>query len=159
MDKKVYYGEYTLKYWIQLLLKKDLVLPPYQRSFVWSEQQVKGYVKGIEDDGFVPPVTIGVCNIGGENHNLILDGQQRLSSILLAYFKVYPKKDVFLRSTDELPLADGGAEEDDEEPDVEYINWSLRLFADKGPIEHEVSDVITDDQYNRVYYGVNADFF
>ena len=92
MDKKVYYGEYTLKYWIDLLLKKDLVLPDYQRSFVWSEDQVKGFVKGIQKDGFVPPVTIGVCNIGGENHNLILDGQQRLSSLLLAYFKSYPKR-------------------------------------------------------------------
>ena len=58
MDKKVYYGEYTLKYWIDLLLKRDLVLPPYQRSFVWSESQVKGFVKGIDEDGFVPPVTI-----------------------------------------------------------------------------------------------------
>ena len=93
MDKKVYYGEYTLKYWIELLLKKDLVLPPYQRNFVWTEEQVRGFIKGIEEDGFVPPVTIGVCNYGGDNHNLILDGQQRLSSLLLAYFKAYPKKD------------------------------------------------------------------
>ena len=41
MDKKVYYGEYSLKHWIELLLKKDLELPPYQRNFVWSEEQVK----------------------------------------------------------------------------------------------------------------------
>ena len=27
MDKKVYYGEYSLKHWIELLLKKDLELP------------------------------------------------------------------------------------------------------------------------------------
>ena len=87
MDKKVYYGEYTLRYWIELLLKKDLELPPYQRSFVWTEEQVKGFIKGIAEDGFVPPVTIGVCNFNGSNHNLILDGQQRLSSLLLAYFK------------------------------------------------------------------------
>ena len=26
MDKKVYYGEYSLKHWIELLLKKDLEL-------------------------------------------------------------------------------------------------------------------------------------
>lgn len=159
MDKKVYYGEYTLKYWVELLLRKDLVLPPYQRSFVWTEQQVRGYVKNIENDGFVPPVTIGVCNIGGENRNLVLDGQQRLSSILLAYFKVYPRKEAFLRGADELALADGGAEEDDGEPDMEYINWSMRNFADHGPVEQNVSDAITDTQYNRVDYGVDADFF
>ena len=159
MDKKVYYGEYTLKYWIELLLRQDLELPPYQRSFVWTEQQVKGYVEGIMEDGFVPPVTIGVCNIAGANHNLILDGQQRLSSILLAYFRVYPKKDAFLRNADDLALADGGAEEDDGEPEVESINWSLRMFADKGPLEQDVRDSITDAQYNRIDYGVNIDFF
>ena len=159
MDKKVYYGEYTLKYWIELLLKKDLELPPYQRSFVWTEQQVKGYVKGIEADGFVPPVTIGVCNIDGENKNLILDGQQRLSSILLAYFGVYPKKDAFLCGEDELALADGGAEEDADEPEVEYINWSLKMFAEKGPIEQNVRNSLSDTQYNRIDYGITANFF
>ncbi len=159
MDKKVYYGEYSLKYWIELILKKDLVLPDYQRSFVWSEEQVKGFVKGIKEDGFVPPVTIGVCNIGGENRNLILDGQQRLSSLLLAYFKSYPKKDAFRRSVDDLDLADGAAEEDDDEPEVEYINWSLRMFADKGPVEQNVRDSITSKQYTHVDYDVTPDFF
>lgn len=158
MDKKVYYGEYTLKYWIELLLKKDLVLPPYQRSFVWTEEQVKGFIKGIEEDGFVPPVTIGVCNIGGDNQNLILDGQQRLSSLLLAYFKVYPKKDAFPRGGG-MELADGTAEEDADEPAVEYISWSLRRFADVGPIEQNVRDSLKLEQYNRVDYSVTQDFF
>lgn len=48
MDKKVYYGEYSLKHWIELLLKKDLELPPYQRNFVWSEAQVKEFVIGLK---------------------------------------------------------------------------------------------------------------
>ena len=160
MDKKVYYGEYTLKYWIELLLKKDLELPPYQRSFVWTEEQVKGFIKGIAEDGFVPPVTIGVCNFNGSNHNLILDGQQRLSSLLLAYFKAYPKKDAFRRGVDDLDLADGAAEEEADEPAVEYINWSLRMLADKGPVEQDVRDSITEAQYNKnVDYGVTPDFF
>lgn len=159
MDKKVYYGEYTLKHWIDLLLKKDLELPPYQRSFVWSEEQVRGFIKGIQDDSFVPPVTIGVCNYAGENHNLILDGQQRLSSLLLAYFKVYPKKDAFPKDENQLALADGGAEEDADEPDIEFINWSLRMFADKGPAEQDVTDSLKPAQYNNVNYGVTADFF
>lgn len=159
MDKKVYYGEYTLKHWIELLLRKDLELPPYQRSFVWTEEQVNGFIKGLQTEGFVPPVTIGVCNYAGENHNLILDGQQRLSSLLLAYFKVYPKKDAFPKEEGQLGLADGGAEEDDGEPEVEYINWSLRMFADKGPAEQKVIDSLKPEQYNQVDYGEPADFF
>lgn len=45
MDKKVYYGEYTLKHWIELLLKNNLELPPYQRNFVWKKEQVKEFYK------------------------------------------------------------------------------------------------------------------
>lgn len=36
MDNKVYYGEYSLDHWIKLILKKDIVLPDYQRNFTWS---------------------------------------------------------------------------------------------------------------------------
>lgn len=158
MDKKVYYGEYSLKHWIELLLKKDLELPPYQRNFVWSEGQVKEFVNGLKGEFFVPPVTIGVCNKDGVNHNLILDGQQRLSSILLAFFGVYPKKDAFPRDEDELVMADGVAEEDNE-PDVEYINWPLRMFADKGPTVQGVRSAIIPQQYNNVNYEVTEDFF
>ncbi len=159
MEKKVYYGEYSLKYWIELLLKKDLTLPPYQRSFVWTEEQVKGFVNGIREGIFIPPVTIGVCNVGGTNHNLILDGQQRLSSILLSFFGVYPKKDAFPRNIDELDMADGAAEEDEDEPEVEFINWTLRVFADNGPTEEVVRRTLRDQQYKMVDYGVDEDFF
>lgn len=158
MDKKVYYGEYSLKHWIELLLKKDLELPPYQRNFVWSEAQVKEFVIGLKGEIFVPPVTIGVCNKDGVNHNLILDGQQRLSSLLLAFFGVYPKKDAFPRDEDERVMADGVAEEDNE-PDIEYINWSLRIFADKGPTVQGVQSAITHQQYSFVNYGITEDFF
>lgn len=158
MDKKVYYGEYSLKHWIELLLKKDLELPPYQRNFVWSEEQVKEFVNGLKGEIFIPPVTIGVCNNDEVNHNLILDGQQRLSSILLAFFGVYPKKEAFPRDEGERVMADGVAEEDDE-PDVEYINWSLRIFADKGPTVQGVKNVITSQQYDLVDFGVTEDFF
>ena len=122
MDKKVYYGEYTLKHWIELLLKSNLELPPYQRNFVWKKEQVKEFIKGVKDGSFIPPVTIGVCNIEAGNHNLILDGQQRLSSILLAYYGVYPKENAFQRNVNELIMADDVAEEDDEDEAVEYLD-------------------------------------
>lgn len=37
MKNRIYYGEYSLKYWIEMLLKKKITLPEYQRSFVWSD--------------------------------------------------------------------------------------------------------------------------
>lgn len=159
MDKKVYYGEYTLKHWIELLLKNNLELPPYQRNFVWKKEQVKEFIKGIKDGSFIPPVTIGVCNIEAENHNLILDGQQRLSSILLAYYDVYPRENAFPRNDDDLTMADGVAEEDDDDEPVEYLEWSLHMFAKKGPTEQGVRESITDQQYERINYGVDQSFF
>ena len=158
MDKKVYYGEYTLKHWIELLLNSNLELPPYQRNFVWKKEQVKEFIKGVKDGSFIPPVTIGVCNIDAENHNLILDGQQRLSSILLAYYGVYPKENVFQRNVNELIIADGMEEEDDED-EVEYLDWSLRMFAEKGPTEQGVQASITGQQYEKIDYGVDTSFF
>ena len=138
-------------------------MPPYQRNFVWKKEQVKEFIKGVKDGSFVPPVTIGVCNIDAGNHNLILDGQQRLSSILLAYYGVYPKENAFQRNVNELIMADGVAEEDDDDDDddeaVEYLDWSLRMFAEKGPTEQGVRVSITEQQYERIDYGVDQSFF
>lgn len=49
--------------------------------------------------------------------------------------------------------------EEDNEPDVEYINWSLRIFADKGPTVQGVQSAITHQQYSFVNYGITEDFF
>ena len=45
MDKRVYYGEYSLKHWIDLILKENIVLPWYQRSFVWDKGQIENLIK------------------------------------------------------------------------------------------------------------------
>ncbi|MFC2345992.1 hypothetical protein [Campylobacter sp.] len=45
MENKVYYGEYSLKHWIDLILKQDIKLPPYQRYFVWEDTQTKTLIK------------------------------------------------------------------------------------------------------------------
>ena len=78
MDTRVYYGEYTLKHWIELMLKKNIILPKYQRSFVWEENDVQRLIQSLENGQFVQPITIAYANEG----NIILDGQQRLTSIL-----------------------------------------------------------------------------
>ena len=36
MKNKVYYGEYSLKYWIELILKQNIILPEYQRTFLYK---------------------------------------------------------------------------------------------------------------------------
>jgi len=78
MKNKVFYGEYSLKHWINLLLTGNIILPKYQRSFVWDKQNVIKLIKSITDDHFIPSVTIGSY----ENQNLIIDGQQKIADCL-----------------------------------------------------------------------------
>ena len=54
MGNRVYYGEYTLKHWLDLMLKKNIVLPEYQRYFVWDENRVKTLIETFNKDQFVP---------------------------------------------------------------------------------------------------------
>ena len=77
MDKRVYYGEYSLRHWIDLILKENIVLPWYQRSFVWDKAQIENLIKTLDHNQFVPPIIIGAVRKNGEWTNYILDGQQR----------------------------------------------------------------------------------
>ena len=58
MKTKIYYGEYSLFHWLELILSRDIILPSYQRRFVWDEQ-VKFLINSFSENNFVPPITIG----------------------------------------------------------------------------------------------------
>jgi uncharacterized protein with ParB-like and HNH nuclease domain len=113
MDNRVYYGEYSLKHWIELILKKNVILPEYQRFFVWNEKKVEKLIDTFKQKQFIPPVTIGAFKNDDESQNLILDGQQRLTSILLAYLGLFPDETEF-KKTVETFVNDN---DDEEEPD------------------------------------------
>ena len=89
---RTYYGEYTLKHWIDLILSKNIILPKYQRSFVWEPNDVKKLMYSLDRGSFVPSITIAYDS----ESNTILDGQQRLTSLLLACLNRYPAKDSLL---------------------------------------------------------------
>ena len=82
MDSKVYYGEYSLRHWIDLILSGNITLPEYQRSFVWKEDAVKDFLNALKHKEFIPPIILGNFQ---EKNNYIIDGQQRLSSLFLGY--------------------------------------------------------------------------
>ena len=125
---KVYYGEYTLQHWIDLILTGNIVLPPYQRYFVWDKEQSQSLVNALVENQFVPPVTIGSYVENEEKQNLILDGQQRLTSLLLHYLRVFPNRDAYKVSAKDVDLAN---ENDDEnEEDIDFINWNFNKLLD-----------------------------
>lgn len=132
MDKKVYYGEYTLLHWIELILKHNIVLPDYQRGFVWPKENLESIVESFRLGSFVPPIVIGVYTEGGVSRNIILDGQQRLTSILLSYIKLYPKFDEFKTPITNI-YQDGEENPMDDTPlPEEKIVWKFNQLLDKG---------------------------
>lgn len=87
-----YYGEYSLVNWIKMILNQEISLPNYQRFFVWDEKMAVSLLKNLQKGLFVPPIIL--ASYSGDKTNkstvYVLDGQQRLSSILLFYLGYWP---------------------------------------------------------------------
>ena len=156
LNNKVYYGEYSLKHWIDLMLTRNIELPEYQRHFVWQERDIKRLIKSLKEKQFVQPVTIALYNIEGQKKNLILDGQQRLTSILLAYIGYIPDRKKFMEGdsdTNLLAEEDDSALDDTEEnlPKRHSILWKFNeLLNDKNSKEDIIKRIRDDERYTQL---------
>lgn len=157
-NRKIYYGEYRLSHWINLLLKQNIKLPPYQRTFVWDEERVQALITTLKNEDFVPPVTIGKFDGVNNVENLILDGQQRLTSVFLAYLGLFHKKDKFKEVLNSL------ANENDDEAEPEesgdnFMEWTLEELTKKGRTKEDILANVDRDLYDEKDWGVDEDFF
>lgn len=164
MVNRIYYGEYSLTHWIKLMLTKDVVLPEYQRHFVWQERDLIRLIQSLSEGQFVQPVTIALYNDGTEKYNLILDGQQRLTSILLAYLGYFPDKKKFLSNTAELfANEDDSASEESIEPS-KAILWQYPELLRHGNSKAKIVNSISGSGFysrltNPLITGLGEDFF
>jgi uncharacterized protein with ParB-like and HNH nuclease domain len=159
MDNRVYYGEYSLEHWINLILKKNITLPPYQRYFVWNERKVATLIDTLRKKQFVPPVTIGAFKIGDTNQNLILDGQQRLTSILLAYIGIYPDEQTYKTSIER--FASESDEDEEESEDFQFDNileWNINILTEKGNNKEAILKKIAQGNYKSINIEIDDDF-
>ena len=169
MKNKVYYGEYTLKHWIRLMLREEIVLPEYQRHFVWSERDLKRLITSFKEGQFVQPVTIALYDDTNEKMNLILDGQQRLTSILLAYLGYFPDKKKFEEGSD-MTMTNEDDSASDEQHENKSILWQYTKMLSYGKnrekIQHQLEkdskykkldssilEMIDDDFFENSYLG------
>jgi uncharacterized protein with ParB-like and HNH nuclease domain len=157
MDNRVYYGEYSLKHWIDLILKKNLILPDYQRLFVWNEKKVKTLISTFQKKQFVPPVTIGAFKNDNTNQNLILDGQQRLTSILLAYLGLFPDEATYKKALEKFADENGDIEEEGEQLDNIY-DWTFKTLVDKGKNKEVILEKIEEGNYKKIDFGIDENF-
>lgn len=139
MERKIFYGEYTLRHWLDLMLKQNIVLPEYQRHFVWSKESVERFLIQLKEGLFVPPVIIGSFKKNASNDNIILDGQQRLTSVLLGYLGIYPKFDEFKEPV--LSLFHDGEDAIDDGVE-EIIAWTFNQLLDEKHVYLERADLI-----------------
>ncbi|MCQ2272399.1 MAG: DUF262 domain-containing protein [Bacteroidales bacterium] len=148
MKNRVYYGEYSLKHWIGLMLSGNIELPRYQRKFCWNQESIKKLIQSLRDKDFVPPITIGAFTASdGKTHNYIIDGQQRLTSILLACIKKYPNAGKFKLKENSLAEGDDGM--DSEGEDKTILEWRFDELLGMGKnIENIRQKIATDDRYD-----------
>lgn len=84
-DIATYPSDFTLAGIVDMWHKNDITIPEFQREFVWSIKQssllIESFLLGLP----VPPVFF---YIDDENKNLVIDGQQRILSVVF-YFDGY----------------------------------------------------------------------
>ncbi len=144
------------------MIKKNIVLPEYQRHFVWSQKDLKRLIKSLHEGQFVQPVTIGLYNKANkEKNNLLLDGQQRLSSILLAYLGYFPKKEMFETPNQEIAIEDDSAFDDagdNQNTEIKSIKWTIRELYDKGKSLEELrAELSSNSRYEKLDLGLQLE--
>lgn len=162
IGNRTYYGEYSLERWIELVVKGNIVLPEYQRHFVWNQKDLKRLIKSLHEGQFVQPVTIGLYNKANkEKINLLLDGQQRLSSILLAYLGYFPKKEMFETPNQEIAIEDDSAFDeagDNQNTEIKSIKWTIRELYDKGKSLEELrAELSSNYRYEKLDLGLQLE--
>ena len=78
-DIATYPSDLTLSVIYDLWNAGDIVIPDYQREYVWSQKQASLLIESLLIGLPIPPVFF---YIDDENRNLVIDGQQRLTSIV-----------------------------------------------------------------------------
>ena len=167
MDNRIYYGDYSLKHWLDLMLSGNVVLPEYQRSFVWKERDMRRLVKSLSERQFVQPITLALyaTKANNINRNLIIDGQQRLTTILIAYIGYAPYLEMF-EQEDEVASGDDSLEDDAADAPIGRIpvKWTFRKMLSADASEN-IRDVIrkrldANEKYYKIEFPeITPDFF
>lgn len=155
-NNRIYYGEYSLAYWIQMMLKGNIVLPEYQRTFVWNKEDYTNLIDSFKEKQFIPPVTIGAYKTTNGQDNLIIDGQQRLTSVFLAYIERFPKKEAGTGNIENLANENDDDSDDDEQGNM--IEWTFKDLLVKGKNKGEIIARCSQEKYETLDH-LDDDFF
>ncbi len=131
---RVFYGEYSLKQWVNLLLNHNIELPPYQRYFVWERDDVIDLINSFNENEFIPPITICKTYENNEiSHNYIVDGQQRLTAILMYYLNFFYN-----------------SKKKSDKDDENYDEWTINEILKENKSETEILKFINEKIQNKI---------
>lgn len=154
MKSKTYFGEYSLSHWLNLIIRRNIVLPSYQRSFVWDHEDIEKLVDSFKTGQFIQPVTIARMKSLDGGLNLILDGQQRLTSILLLALGYFPQKDKFKDIS--LTASEDDSAESDSMVTNDIIDWTFELLFKKDSNQNSLVEIknriSSDDRYESLRF-------
>ncbi len=154
IKSKTHFGEYSLKHWINLMTKRNIILPSYQRSFVWGVQDIERLILSFRTGQFIQPVTIARINSVDNGVNIILDGQQRLTSILLFLIGCFPKKDKFKELTRTSSEDDSAIDDSGDSVESEILDWTFEKLLSKDNIQNSISEIkhraLTSEYYEKL---------
>src|SRR5690606_34728064 len=141
-----------------LMLKGNIILPEYQRYYVWNEKKLETLIETFKKKEFVPPITIGAFTENQSSQNLILDGQQRLTSIFLAYLGLFPDATVYKKAVEQFVN-----ENDDEDEDVNdvfdnVLEWTFNALTDKGRNKERILEAVPKGNYKIINLNLNEEF-
>lgn len=136
--------------------KKNIILPDYQRYFVWDQNKTKELIKAFKEKQFIPPVIIGSFKNEKESINLILDGQQRLTSILLAYIGIFPNK---ISSQKQFKFMDENDNLIEDEGINNILEWNFNELLKNGSTKEQIKENLSYENYIKFDFNIDKDFF
>ncbi len=156
MKSKIYYGEYSLEHWIKLMVTGNVVCPEYQRSFVWDKEDVIRLINSLNEGSFVQPVTIALNRKDDRTtENIILDGQQRLTAILLARINRMPNN--FNQRNVQIDEQNSDEDEGDNKKEIVW-DFSKLLYDDNKKLYNDIKKIKERAQNDDRYEDLNIDF-
>lgn len=165
MKNNSYYGEYSLRHWVSLVLDRKIKLPEYQRYFVWEKSDLEMLIATLKDGRFVPPITIGAYRDDKGLHNIIIDGQQRLTSLMLAFIERFPDKS-WSEGVSQLSPSDDSDASDDLADDTSDIDdsipkeWTMnKLLEDSGNTKESLQAKCEHGKYTVLSLSLGNDFW
>ena len=137
LQVKVKHYELTLEDWIEILMHRELVFPEYCRNFVWDKERVINFVDSMNAGFHVPSLTIGIVIDHGKRYSYLVDGQQRLTAIMLAYMSLFPKVALENKSH----------------------NWTLEALTSLGSTRDSIKNNMDHSLYERIDYNTTVAFY